>query len=371
MKDKALIVFFLTLFSCQKEKEEFQWINYSKDFSIVQLTGSKIELENQERFPLDPVCLVMEDSILALGNMSYSQSDSVYTFIDIKNGRIIRNFGIMGRGPQEGLNCYLNMSKKRRHFDFYGMHNFNRISIDSILNSSETIYQTLVDFSKVERPEGYGEDPISHHPQWAFNFNDTLFVAKGYYSAGVYGLYDRQLKNKGFYLEYPDHGKNDFTTQEKSLVYANGHLKFHPTKDLFVCPFSGSDGFEICEIDTIIPSIKRVAVAYTYLPVYVRPPSGYGAAFSKKSKLGIVNSATGEKFIYVMKVDKTFEESMKDNRVDYNSDEIFTYTWDGKPHTKYKLDLPVRAFTVDVEDKVIYAIVENPGPVLYKYDLPG
>ena len=90
------------------------------------------------------------------------------------------------------------------------------------------------------------------------------------------------------------------------------------------------------------------------------------AALSKNTKIGYVTSSATQKYIYVAYDDKTKQESLTSG---VSCKYILVFDWDGNPHAVYELDYPIVAFTVDEEEKAIYAVANIPEPKIIRYDI--
>ncbi|MDO4215909.1 MAG: BF3164 family lipoprotein, partial [Bacteroidales bacterium] len=96
----------------------------------------------------------------------------------------------------------------------------------------------------------------------------------------------------------------------------------------------------------------------------------YGVAFDKENKMGYVKLYAAPDKIYALYSGSSIKEQTDAHRNIGEGSELIVYNYDLKELASYKLDVPLRTFTLDEKTNTIYGIGYLPEATLVKFKLP-
>ncbi|MGC9355749.1 MAG: BF3164 family lipoprotein, partial [Mariniphaga sp.] len=179
-------------------------------------------------------------------------------------------------------------------------------------------------------------------------------------------LYDSDFNNLSEGLVIPDEISEDLSMLNKNLRAAafSPQICFNKAGDKFCCCLSNSDYIEIFHLtDNNIKSIYR---NYTFLPE-IEILSNIKYAY-KNLRGGIRLCSCTDKYIYLLVYNHILE--LAQDELGNGNDLIYIFNWDGTPEKAIQLDHKIGLFTIDKDDRTLYAFTYGEEIMkLVKYDL--
>ncbi|GEM_PF-1382885 len=356
MKTNPIFVFsaaFILLFACKADTNNPAEAWYD---SPEQLFGAVIELTGEAtRIPSDQLRHVYElvmptDSLLIL-----SDPDPQYHFslVNLNQPQRLLRFGKIGDGPYE-----VSFPTSIQY-----------ISKDTALGLFVRKRWLYYEYRLADIWDKAIQPRIKHGP---FHTNYQLLVKRAdstFWGVGYFGhrfaVSEPGGKVVSQWLDYPfrrqlSHGINGLAMAYQghfSLSPSHNHMGFATiyAPNLILMHF-GSDS---------IPAVDSV---YSRPPLFVGGdnPQRISIDLAKENKMGYLDLATTNDQVFVLYSGKRLADQNA-----YESTMLLVFDWRGRPLTRYKLDTPVKKFTVSANGQTLYAFVDTPNPYIIKYQLPG
>ena len=162
---------------------------------------------------------------------------------------------------------------------------------------------------------------------------------------------------------------------QRTIMYT-GKIFKHPIKDRIVRTCQG--GTYACILDVKDQDIEFVNYIYNNPPEHVLDQDGLNAHPKNSNKLGFIDTAVTENYIYLVKYNITLSDlgiDVDDKNNGYPlwfTTQIHVFDWEGNPIKKYNLDKYFTSLAVDSKDQYIYVQTMDPTDgncSLVKYEL--
>jgi hypothetical protein len=277
-----------------------------------------------------------------------------FALIDKKNMKIIKRFGILGKGPNEllgsitldynGNNTITVYDDIARKLIYY--------SIDSILNNSSQNGISNMASLSISTPENTPQYIIKAVPA-----SDSLILTSCAHPKGRYAIIDKNRKFRNIcYTDFPNDDEKEHINEGyliKSHAFQQ-QLKISPDKSKFISAATSNGFFETFTIDgvSIVRKCKKVFDLPIYKVIQMKGMPNPAAAKSSTSKPGFHGLIATNDFILL-----SYPSIINiNNNHDLNKNNyLLKFDWDGKPIIKYKLDRKIGHFTYDEKSGIIYA----------------
>jgi len=348
-----LIVFFIMVGCASKHKPVLQNEDSISPSNLVFSQEQKLSSHPVKLNIIlnDPMQLVMADSLLLIRDYG----ERLVKVFDPVRERILTSICRKGRGPGEftermtitynkndnAINTYEEEVRIFTHFHVAQALNWANDSVKKV-NFDKSLMQQLV------------------------KCNDSLFIGVGLFEKR-YALFKPDGKFLRVKYDYPDLPDNDLPFGLKSIAY-QGNLVVNSTGNRFIAASLYCDNIEFFEI--IGADIKKIKVYQSYLPDLDNKSNGNQKILHPKegTKFGYLDISAQGNHIYCLYSGKTIKES-RGKGGPFHGSTIRVFDIDGNPVVSYSLDRDVFKFTVDSQEKTIYAIVHNPEPEIVKFRL--
>jgi hypothetical protein len=339
MKITYLFIVLILFQSCAKKAENtLQLFDEEKILSAITVNSQ-----------LDSICypgdLEIVDSLLFILDW---QNDYYLSAYSLNSGKLLKEFGKKGRGPQELSRAIsIDYNSKDHSLDCFtrAPKRVNSYSLDT-LNYIATYSPTMMP-----------KDGSCYH---AKKFGSG-YIGTGRFVQGMYALFEDEKVN--YYGEFPKFtGSEKLSSSEKSSLL-QGLLKVHPSKNKFVFVSSFNQTLDINRLENnCFEKIKRYSFdksKYSSL--------GNGAAAKLSTDIySYCDVDVTDQYIFCLYVSSTFEEYLKDR---YLGDYLLIFDWNGTPIKKYKLEKPLNHIAFDDGTNSIYGLALEDEIELVKYKL--
>jgi hypothetical protein len=329
----------------------------NKYFDINDYFTKKTEIKGEIIILLDslvcnPTSLIHNNERLVIRDV---RNKKYLTIIDTKDYKIIKEFGNIGKGPNEIIMPFTHFNITDNIigvFDPY-MHKLVRLNIDSIISNDDYNRFEIINFDNFNQTHKL------------ISLKNIGFVGTGLYKDGRYGIFDHHGKSLAVLYEYPEdkhHEKTDNLT--KGMAYqANVYAK--PDNSKFVS-VSSTLIIEIFTTDKF--KIKKQKYLHLELPIYTNTSQGssISAAKDRYSKIGAVDCTVSKNHFFILYSEKNYDSSGMNMNL---TNKILVFDWNGKPVDLLTTDHELRLITFDTKNKILYGLSENPYPFFIKYYL--
>lgn len=288
------------------------------------------------------------------------QVDSFLVILDYKNNAFFHlvntermqydgSFGLKGDGPLDFLHpsdiirytshslcCYDLMKRTVSELKFYN---------DSIFFNTIMKCDTLMNFNVL---------PVKNNN----------FIGVGLYQDSMFKIINRKGRITKGYFSYPykDETEAKIHANVRGMAY-QGPMDINPSQNKLVYATSYAKQLYFFSVEEDkMRLIKEIKESY---PQYIPDTSqGVSIVYDKKAPFGFTDVVTTDKFVYALYSGKSFEEY---GLQDSEGDNLLVYNWQGELIRTYKLDVDVSCICVDDRDKIMYAITNNPDPLIVKF----
>lgn len=271
-----------------------------------------------------------------------------FALIDKKNGKLVKRFGIAGRGPGEILTP---TSLKRDGKDFtvhdQQLRKLLLCSIDSLTNSENGFVRQTI---SLELPT----NTITACRKLQ-RLSSGDIVGTGVSPDGRLVYFDANGKNAKFFSpDYPYdplHKDEDYKPKSQAFQY---DIAVNPRENRLCNVTTTTGQFEIFEFTPT--EMRRVTNTIYYLPIYENRSTAnmLQAVFTKDSKYGFSDLEAAGGYIWFT--------NMRNERLNNRTsviDYIGKFDWDGKPVKGYKVDNYLRMCSIDPDGQHIYGVSLN------------
>ena len=336
-KNVLPILLFACMFSCKpKAGKDVAEINLHH--SLV-LDGDKLLLGKVRDMAWE------NDSVLVIVD---SNQDGFLHFVSLSESKVFE-CGRVGQGPGEflfvgrvcsDLNNHLILFDVNKRECFVLQHGAAGISFQPLFHS---------------------EDSLIHLE--LLPVQNNRYITTGLHKDSRFYLLDRNGKSICSFGEYPyrDEEERQVDGFIRGEIY-QGKLAANPLRSCFVQAMRKAKILTFYEQSgagwNLIKDIRESYPQYNY----------NNAAISADNPLGYLDVCATEKCVYALYSGKTIRDK-KDAA--FGGHVIEVYGWDGTLLKRYLSDLPLKVIEVSKDDNYLYAIADNPDPVLVRFSLPG
>lgn len=340
-----LFVFLSSLLGCIKTKiDRNSTIEYSKtqNLSVVDT------LKFADNILMDPQTFLIFDSLLVV-NDKYGEFN--ISVINMNSNELVARLAKTGRGPKEivqfgGL------------FEGPGQREF---CILDIKNSSILFYN--LDSINIKKNEWIKRKDLklgNGQTIFAFGFiSDSSVVGTGINQNGRYMVYNFINETLIEGIDYPNSEKErDINHMFKGLAYQS-YICSNIRNKKFISATLHGDLIEIGHYKT--GKLSTVQNLGSYRTKYIINGE---YRFEPGRKAGFCSLTSGNKFIYALYSGHTFEEYGMEVRL---CNTIFMLDWDGNSVKKIITKEKIKSITVDDNEKMLYALIHAPNPMIVRY----
>jgi hypothetical protein len=360
MGKKYLLFFiaFLINYSCKHPMMEGE-IEIGEINKVVYLKASEIYIPP---VLLRPSSLCLIDSFMIV---SQSRQDTLFSIFGLPECKLLKCFGIKGRGPNEFDLSFQNVTLGSVHSmvsTFAVGNHMNDIQyykIDDILNNNFIPY-------KIEKlpPKLNGFQSIGY-------INDTIIIGAPYGENMQLFKYSCNRKILSIFKEYPI--KFPLMNNDNKRRVFGCYMAIDPDNSRIALSYSNIGCIDICDIR----DNRKLTLSFKEFPSLTA-----NLGIDKNSKEWKPNLEqllifswdieASERYIYVKIYNKHYSE-ISDSKT-FKRDfvpELFIFDWSGKPVLRLRLDNFFTHYVPDRYDKYLYAIDDNFEGRIYRYDLRG
>lgn len=297
-----------------------------------------------------PNAMAILDSILVVVDV---KSDSLFHFFNIKAGKYIRKSGVRGHGPSEftvvsSLNLY-----DKGSFSFYDINKKKFYKMNFLKNND-------VQFTPL-----FSVDSI--FPFKVYPLSNDQFITSGLYDNYRFSLMGSDGRVQSTFGEWPfrDESEKKVSGQIRAQAYMF-ELAISPSKTKFLASLYSADILAFYQMSAdSIHLIKESILSYPDYK-YRNNPTNFSGT-SKEAPMYYLCAACSDDYIYVLYSGKTFR---KHGLGAFGGNEIYVYTWKGDKIAVIKSDKILRELCLSEDGKSMYAIADDPNPVLVSFSLP-
>lgn len=254
-----------------------------------------------------------------------------FSFIDVRNGKLICRWGKIGNAPNEFIDFGSNftISDSKLVFLCNAKKEMNFVSLSDIIQKNDTIniesksYPYTADFRPTD-----------------INIIDKNRIAIGFFKQGRFGMLDSMYCIKRTFGEYP------FQYDEVNGIY-NGmvfqsKLKSNINQSKFVILTLASDIFEIYQLSDTAISRSYVS-PFQNIPKICKKGKYYDVDY-KKSIAGLMKMAVSDERICFLYSSQNYDEARRNGKM---SNEILSFNWKGEKIKKYILPFSINNFCIN------------------------
>ena len=318
-----------------------------------KLQGEVIPLD-KELLGMPAYRMVKLDSLLII--LDWINTDDKFLFIvDLKNNRLLGKIVQVGWGPNEFSlieGVKVNSAGNKVNFMDPNKKQFFDLDLTRFLENpakpvAPKLIMTLRD----------ANNNLTAYTD-VLQVNDNIFIGFGPQSGeGMFSIIDASGTVIKDLYAFPDNGPGVDNVIAGQIYY--GEIHKQPSGNRIACvaqpgllgilEYAGNDNL------TIITQFETLKPSFTL--------SEKGPIRKRDSKLGYVTSSVSDRYIYVGYDDQPVQQSGASCKY------ILVFDWDGNPKVLLELDHRIVAFTVDEEEKAIYAVANMPEPKIITYSI--
>ena len=342
----AVIVFFL--YSCSRNDKFPAW---DESFGEPQELLSTPLLDEELILGQPYLMQYVDSSLVIFDNIG----DSLFIWVDLKEGNRICRFGQKGEGADEFLQVY----------------SFCRLAKEGAIGVYDCYRSVLreMDVRSIRQEERELAYPILARD--SINTFQLLQTKPGYY-LGV-GLYENAMfklcdsLETRYFFEYPcaDNWERKISNRLRGMAY-QGRFSSNKSLDRFVYAVRSAPMFMLYSI-----SGNELMKTYEWVGNYPeyraeQTETYISAPMSADNKIGFLAVYGTEKYVYLLySGKKTREENLKA----FQGTSVYQLTWEGQPVRKFELDFPATNFCVSDDDTYMYALVNRGEIEIVQYSL--
>ena len=331
------------------------WACNNKNASIVDsfkttqtLTHKVFDVQNGASELKDPYNLAVVGNTVTLLNVRASKN---FTTIDITTGRVIKQWGDKGQGPNEfirvmdiyntgaGLNIWDN-AKSKLYF-----------CSDSDLESDSVYFKNI---------------PINiEGNQYRYNsviqLDTFSFFAVGGDGNKLFTLFNTKNNEVKEIGNFPSEDTNSHISPVLRKLAYNGRIRYNSSLKKLVYVSIASEMFEIYNFDGA--DVKLAKGNYSTIPQYREIIRGDGARTVATSLLNGKGNNYGitvsDENIFILYQDHKRAGIVSETDTNKPADMVLVFDWNGKPIKIYELDCFVYGISYDKATNRLWAIHDN------------
>lgn len=296
-----------------------------------------------------PRAMALSDSILAVVD---NKSDSMILFFDVKTGKYLRKAGVRWSGPSEFTMISSLRSYGKNLFSFYEP-------------NQKTYYTCTLTDKDVQFAKLFCVDSILSLE--VCPLISERFVATGIYDDSRFCLLGLDGKVQSTFGEWPyrDEDEKKVSGIIRSQAYMFD-IAVSPSKTKFLAYLFSADFLAFYQMNAdSVHLIKECILTYPDYE-YRNNPANYSGT-SKDAPMAYRAATCSEDYIYILYSGKTFR---KNGLGVFYGDTIYVYTWNGEKIAILKSDKMLHDLCLSQDGKSMYAIANDPDPILVSFSLP-
>lgn len=332
MKYSTIIFILIILVSCQNEESG----TIIKDFPQKKfLESHSVLLYN---LPLIADKIITIDSFLVIQNTKDPKAD-IFFIYNKNNKKFLGSFGRRGGGPNEFTANILTISGQFENVDnstcIWVRNGFwcKLINLNKSISENKTIIEKKI---KTPRSLIFGKD--------IFILPNNKMFGTSMSSEGRFFNYNLKTKKMNW-VEFFPKVKTPHPDYDKHNVYT-GPLRINNSGSTIV---SALTSFKRIDIFNQEAKLKH-SIIFEDSP---KDPDFQNRKNTGTFMLYYLDAQVTEQFIYALNLNAYLDDLVKEDYTTNN--EIHVFTIEGKPIISYKLDTLIDSFTVDEENKCIWA----------------
>ena len=348
MRKVFVILLLPVIWACNSKKND----SIVDSFKTIQsLTHKVFEVQNGSEL-MDPYNLVVVGNTVNLLN---GRAPKYFTTIDITTGRVIKQWGDRGQGPNEFL----------RIMDIYS--NYLETGLNIWDNATSKLY--FCSDSNLESDYVYFQNIPINIEEGMLRYNSVIqidtfiFFAVGGNNDKLFTLFDTKRNGVKEIGDFPPEDKNeikDLPPIFRKTAY-NGRIRYNGSLKKLVYVSITSEMFEIYNFDGA--DVKLAMGNYSTVPKYEEIARGdtKGVRTSTINGKGNNRAVTvSDENIFILYQDyKRLGMESEDDHKEY-ADMVLVFDWNGKPIEIYELDCLVQSIAYDKTTNRLWAVNYNP-----------
>ena len=349
MKPYLLLLTAFLLSSCVSHKTEVK--RYSLKHEIVGFQPEDVIGQ--------PFQLAMADGYLILAD---GATEKAFHLFDMDGERYVGDFGIYGQGPGELLSAQslVNVNGKLFFFDT------GKNKVFEILLSGDA---SNIDFA--ERGSGFAQ---SH--SYVLPVESGLFATCGIYEEGWVKLFDAQENEVSSSEDCPQY-EADGSLSNLIRSFAYQGLLAYDGGDRLVMATCQANQLYVYKLED--GNLKCTSSLVESYPKYRDDSStlqkdtnreAYGISLDKTNKMGYIGLYAASNGFYALYSGSSVKEQVDAGRGIMEGSELVFYDYDLNELASYRLDVPLKTFTIDPRTNTVYGFSDLPEATLVKFKLP-
>lgn len=294
--------------------------------------------------------LEIVDSVLLV---KHANDKYHFSFIDVSKRNMLYRWGRIGEGPGEFLDFGSGLMVQGAELMFVNsmQKELNYVSIANLLKKNED--------SLIVKKESYPYT-VDFRP-FRIGLVGEKKIAVGAFKQGRFGVFD-SLNNTVYNISEDPFYDSEIQGLYRGVVFQS-EIKTNDKQAKFVMSTFASDVFEIYNASS--DSIYRTYISpFKNIPQTHKKGDSYAIDYDQ-SIAGLSNLAVSDELICFTFSSQSYNEAAK---VDFASNEILCFNWNGKKIKKYILPFAVAKFCID--KYYIYGVVyQNDETVVYRFKL--
>ena len=322
--------------------------------TIQPLTHKVFEVQNGENELMDPYNLAVVGNTVTLLN---SRAPKIFTTIDISTGRVIKQWGDKGQGPNE----FLGRIDMKSNYSETGLNIWDSGSSKLYFFLNSDLESGLINFQNIS--VNINDDRLNRYDS-VIQLDTFVFFASGGNNDKQFTLFDTKRNMVKEIGDYPPEDKTDidksFPPIFRKQAY-NGRLRYNSSIKKLVYISIASEMFEIYNFDGA--DVEFAMGNYSTIPKYKEDSSGgvirVMTELATNGK-GINDGITvSDKNIFILYKDYKRLGIEQEVDTDKPADIVLVFDWNGKPVKKYELDCPVMKIDYDKARNRLWAVHYN------------
>lgn len=358
MKKSYLLVLIIFVICCSREtgknKSEITINDFPKE---TVLKGTELEVP---AILLHPSKMIISDSIMVI---SQDRKDSIFSLFKLPDCKYITSFGSLGNGPNEFNLSFANVTMgalNSRNGSF---------AVGNLMNKIQ--YYNFNDvINKKYEPYKIESLPVEFNGFRAIGyFSDSIIIGAPYRGGMHLFKYFSESKDFMTYAEYPE--KYPMLDVEILREVYGCYMAKKPDNTMFALSYAHEGKIEIYNIK----NNKKITLKYEGFPTLaenmnINQTTKYLEHDPDKHIVFCANAVATNKYIYMKTCNEKYS-IVYDKHGPKRSfiPNIHVFDWSGNPIAKLKISDFYSYYSVDPNDKYLYAIDEEVENKINRYDL--
>jgi hypothetical protein len=193
------------------------------------------------------------------------------------------------------------------------------------------------------------------------------YIGIGIHPDGMFQLYDSLGNEIRSFFEYPyrDAGEQKIKSPIRAMAY-QGKISADLSGTRFAYAASHADIIHFYSLsENDIQLVKKIETRFCeYAPD--ERDGRVAAKIDPGNRNGCVDLYATNKYVYCLYSGKTFRDEQEKA---FESERLRIYDWSGNLFREVILDVPCKFLCISPDDKIMWAIVEIPEPIITRFDL--